>query len=116
MFPKSFEEIYNSLVNSYPVRGEKKSVGHSKAGRCLYFIQCGEYVKIGISHNPYQRIRTLRDQPVTGTMSLIAVFEWMSERETSIHHKFSHLHFKKEWFYFTQEIREFIKELEKEAL
>ena len=62
-------------------------------------------VKIGKSENPESRIKSISTSTPFG-LELLAVCEEIEERD--LHHKFKHLRINKEWFRFTDEIKDFI--------
>ena len=76
----------------------------------VYFalMQIGEtsLVKIGKSVNPAKRIYGI-SEVLPCDLTLIAQSDNLIERQ--VHEKFKHLRFRREWFYYTEEIEEFIK-------
>ena len=78
----------------------------------MYFIQCGEYVKIGKSNNVEQRRLALK----TGNpypLNLLGVIECQSEPESyrlenHLHRHFSPWHHEDEWFIIGHQILDFI--------
>ncbi len=79
--------------------------------KSLYFIKCGDYVKIGTSRSVKDRI----DQLQTGNpqeIEVLAVFEEQAFREYAIHKTFVHLNIRGEWFRYTEEIENYLKVLE----
>jgi len=79
----------------------------------LYFITSGNVVKIGKSESPRQR---LRDISVYNPNKLELIFQKefynidLVERLTQ--YKFHQFHIKGEWFYYSQEIKDFIAHLQ----
>lgn len=78
----------------------------------LYFIQCGDAVKIGISGSPSARLEALATG-APGKLYLIAMIEKSGHREKECHNRLSHLHIHGEWFRYTNEVDELIKEFQK---
>jgi hypothetical protein len=76
----------------------------------LYFIRCGDAVKIGISSDPNARIETLATG-APGKLFLLAKFSNLGARENECHKRLNHLHIHREWFRYTNEVDDLIKEL-----
>ena len=74
----------------------------------VYFIRCGEAVKIGISIKPYERIATLAAANHQ-KLELLATTDGGRKDEKALHRKFSAYHIKGEWFRYSAEIDKFIK-------
>ena len=76
----------------------------------IYFIRCGEFVKIGFSDNPRSRIaaiQTSNPYPV----DVLAIVPGNYEFEAELHQRFTHLRYKNEWFRDTESIRQVIDDL-----
>lgn len=74
----------------------------------VYFIRCGEFVKIGFSANPSNRLRYLQ----TATpfdFSILGVHPGTKRHEKRLHAIFSHLHHRLEWFRADEAILEIAK-------
>lgn len=76
----------------------------------LYFIACGDAVKIGISDNPEARLKELQTG-APARMRIIAKFEQRGQDEATLHNQLAHLHLYGEWFRHTSEIDDLIKSL-----
>ena len=74
----------------------------------IYFIGCNDqYVKIGVSNNPYHRMNDLQaGNPYD--LSLLKIIDVSHKAEAYLHDKFSHLHHRGEWFSLNSELREYI--------
>lgn len=73
----------------------------------IYFIQCGDTIKIGLSQNPWARLRSLR----TGFSSkpvLLGHMPGTEEDEASIHKRFEAHRITGEWYRMDQELLAFI--------
>ena len=80
----------------------------------LYFIQCGDLVKIGKAKDVEARIKTLQ----TGCplkLHLIAFFPLAGDRESAIHRRLSQLRVRGEWFRYTDEVDSVIRGLQTNA-
>lgn len=87
-----------------------------KKNKYLYFIygKCGKgYIKIGVAKNVNKRMKQLQTN-FPGKLKIIYKKENYGQKEAEIHKKFKHLHTYGEWFYFTEEIKEYIKGLKGE--
>jgi hypothetical protein len=76
----------------------------------VYFIKSGEFVKIGKTRDPRQRLRELQ----TGNpqrLRILCVVPGGEEVEKEIHRKFNHLRQGGEWFTHAQEIDDMIAQL-----
>jgi DNA-binding transcriptional regulator YdaS (Cro superfamily) len=70
----------------------------------VYFLRCGDFVKIGYSATPDIRIRALR----TGCpypVELIGIHPGSLADEKYLHRRFSPVHHEREWFRLVDEIR-----------
>ena len=81
----------------------------------IYLIKSDTSYKIGISKNPYKRIKELQ----TGNslnLELISIFEtcFANKLEKTLHRTFEHLHDRGEWFFLSpDDIKGFIDLCEK---
>jgi hypothetical protein len=76
----------------------------------VYFLQCDDRIKIGITRDPMQRLRTLQ----TGNASelkLLAAVAGEAELEQTIHAKFESARIHGEWFARCPELQQFIDRL-----
>jgi hypothetical protein len=84
-----------------------------KKEKYLYFIKCGDAVKIGVSDNPEDRLDTLS----TGSpekLVILDALEMMGDHEAECHRRLRHLRINREWFRYTNEIDELIMELKRD--
>lgn len=76
----------------------------------LYFMLHGDFVKIGQSAEPYKRLLEFQ----TGApeiLKILAVIPEKGEVEKYCHKKLKHLHHRGEWFKYTKETDDLIKEI-----
>ena len=74
----------------------------------VYFIKCGEFVKIGVSSDPLKQLRNLRiGNPFE--LELLNHIPGNEALESALHEKFADLHHRYEWFHFRGELREWIE-------
>lgn len=88
--------------------------------RSVYFIRCGEYVKIGVSRDPQARLKTLRTSG-NGTLAprgidlweaeLVGVLQGGAAVEADMHDRFARLRDTGEWFMHADELAEFVARL-----
>ncbi len=79
-------------------------------GDYVYFVQCGEYVKIGFSIRPLERfdtLKTLSPHPA----KLLKLVSGDIAVERAIHRRLKAFHHQYEWFRFEPELAVAIKEL-----
>jgi len=94
-----------------------------RRSQTVYFMRCEQFVKIGVSHNPHNRLRQLRKGGGTSfpsrldiaAVELIATEPGGFEREKELHATFAHLRHTGEWFTEAPELTEYINELERKA-
>jgi len=92
----------------YPSRGvESQKAVHKH----LYFIGCGDAVKIGVSNDPEQRMIDL-STGAPGPLKLLASFPGKGGKEGEYHKLLKHIHLHGEWFRHTYEVDSLIKELQ----
>lgn len=73
----------------------------------IYFIQSGDYVKIGYSKNPEKRLKSLQ----TGNqapLKLLLVLDGGTDKEAELHERFAELRSRGEWFYHSNDLAHFI--------
>lgn len=69
----------------------------------VYFVACGQYLKIGYSHDPRDRVRRMAtNNPYD--CELVGLLVGGTDLEGEIHGRFRHLHFRNEWFHLTDEL------------
>ena len=106
--PKSFRNP--PPLSEWPVLSERKSRrglnGH------VYFIQAGEFIKIGYAADPNKRLLSIK----TGSplpVKIIHFFPGTMKDERSLHSRFSHLRAEGEWFRVEPDLVSFIDGLRK---
>jgi hypothetical protein len=97
---------YNNTLNNFP------KLKYSR--KYLYFIQCGDAVKIGVSSCPEDRMKILSTSS-PGKLVLVAKIPNMGHKENEIHKQLAHLKINNEWFWFTPEVNELIKNYQNEG-
>jgi hypothetical protein len=87
-------------------------------GPFVYYIQCGQFVKIGYSKNPEKRVdqirrggRAARPTHWAGNPVLLGYEIGNADVEQQRHAQFAHLHDRGEWFNLTTELAEHIEEI-----
>jgi len=73
----------------------------------IYFIGNDEYIKIGYSSNPIDRINCIAEG-VPFKISIHAIIEGDEAQEKYMQQLFEKYHVNREWFSFSDEIKEFI--------
>lgn len=76
-------------------------------GHRVYFVLCGEFIKVGFSSNPYKRLSSMQ----TGSpfpLVMLADIPGSKDDEQEIHRMFPDLHVRGEWFRDDPRIRSFI--------
>ena len=76
----------------------------------IYFIQCGEYVKIGYTTSVGERLKALRGM-VPYPLKLLKVIEGMIAGERAVHKRLALYHHAYEWFRLEPDLLEAIKRL-----
>jgi len=100
---KAIQDLYEPVLPSSESQTESER-------SFVYFIRCGEFVKIGFSTNPHSRrasIATSSPMPV----EFIGLIEADLAAERRLHKQFKHLRKKLEWFQLADELRVEIKRL-----
>lgn len=105
-------ESFAAIVRRYSPNRPKKEVVASRQhkNKYLYFMACGDAVKIGVSSCPDSRLETLQTG-APGELSLVASIPNAGHLEAECHRRLSHLHLSGEWFRHTEEVDALIKEL-----
>lgn len=76
----------------------------------IYFLECGDWIKIGRSANANTRLTDL-DNSIPYPTSFLGSFMDEPEREIRLHEQFKHLRHKGEWFWKAPELLCLIDEL-----
>lgn len=76
----------------------------------VYFIRCGEFVKIGFSVRPEERLEVIQSV-MPHEVVLIGHIPGARRRERELHTRFAHLHHRGEWFRLEPELRKAISTL-----
>jgi hypothetical protein len=71
----------------------------------VYFAFWADQVKIGISNNPRRRVRAIHPK-----IKLLADIPGDQKTEAQLHKRFQEFRIAGEWFHFTKEIDDFVKE------
>lgn len=80
----------------------------------IYFIECGDFIKIGYSLNPEARLRQIQAaMPLRAT--LLVSIAGNHRRERDLHAKFRHLLEHNEWFRKSQDLLDHIREVSAHA-
>ncbi len=103
----------NKMINILRMpRGKEKQTFKNRLhkNKYLYFIKCGDAVKIGVSSDPESRMKIL-GTGAPGELKLLASIPNSGNLESSCHKKISHLHLCGEWYLYNYETKMMIKEL-----
>jgi len=73
----------------------------------VYFLKCGDFVKIGVSKKPRSRLLTLASS-VPYDVELLIMLTGDRALERFLHRQFSNHHHRHEWFHMHDDILEFI--------
>lgn len=92
-------------------RTRETGINRLARNKSLYFIACGDAVKIGMSSNPESRLESLATG-APGPLILLAQIPCAGHRETECHHRLTHLHLHGEWYFYTHEVTLLIKEIQ----
>jgi hypothetical protein len=75
----------------------------------VYFIQCGDYLKIGVANNARARMEDLQ-VGCPHDLALIGELPGGETLETELHRRFQKFHHRGEWFRFEGALRTFCRE------
>ncbi len=81
------------------------------SSKSLYFALCGDAVKIGVSSSPESRLDALQ-VGAPSKLYLLATIPEMGKKEAECHRRLAHLQLHGEWFRYTEEVDNLIKELQ----
>ena len=100
-------KMFDESCEAYPERSRYK-------WGCVYFVSCGNMIKIGESSNLYNRLRNLRNSNPR-EIKLLAKIDTPSKEaardlESKIHAEFDEIRVHNEWFKKTRELTSFVKE------
>lgn len=72
----------------------------------VYFASAGDKIKIGFSKNPWSRVSELKT--ANHELVLISTLRGDKNLESELHEMFAEFHISREWFVFSDEIRDYI--------
>lgn len=75
----------------------------------VYFIRAGEFIKIGYSTRPLERLRNLQTSNA-GTLEIVGTRRASREFETELHQHFKQFRVRGEWFKVTRSILRYIEQ------
>ena len=108
-----FEDLARAKANLAYAKAKRigtfASALHSN--KYLYFMRCGDAIKIGVSSSPEDRARELQTG-APGKVEFVAIIARAGGRESECHKRLSHLHLYGEWFRYTDEVDALIKWLQ----
>ncbi len=99
--PEQAERVAAAVSAFAQKQAEKKQ-------QFVYFLRCGERIKIGIAREPIQRLRVLQTGNST-ELKLLTVVAGDESLERAIHAKFEPAHVIGEWFTECPDLEEFIE-------
>lgn len=115
------EAVYQHQHAMERVSAERRSTPKEQL---VYFIKCGEWMKIGISVNPEKRLEALR-RSGNGTAAPVGIQLHEAEIvhtmpggrpvEKFLHHQFRHLRVEGEWFNYWDELEAYVDGLTERA-
>lgn len=76
--------------------------------RVLYFVRCGDFVKIGLTENLYARIKHLRNMNPLEPF-VVAVFPGSRHTEKMYHDRFKNEHERREWFRYEGGLKDYLE-------
>jgi hypothetical protein len=77
----------------------------------VYMIRNGFFIKIGHSHDPAERVRSINTASPDGC-ELLFWFRGSQKLERQIHKEFAACHYKKEWFFLCGKLKQFVEDFE----
>ena len=99
--------------------GQLARAERHRAASQVYYMRCGEFIKIGVSITPAYRLRTIRE--IGGVLSpdglnlaltkLVATEPGGQSHERAMHRQFAHLRHTGEWFTETPELTAHIERI-----
>jgi excisionase family DNA binding protein len=94
------------------VRKEIAKIGPADEGDAghVYFCKCGQYVKVGFSLGPLDRVGTIESYNPK-PLELLGTIRGTLTTERAIHGLLKHFHHHHEWFHLKPTVRKMIKEL-----
>lgn len=75
----------------------------------VYFLRCGEFVKVGYSRQPKKRLATLQTA-TPHDVELLGRLPGTMAQERAVHRCLQHLHHRNEWFRMSDDIIALIRE------
>lgn len=110
-------EMQQVIAADHWNNGPRELSTYTDLGPFVYYIQCGEFIKIGTSINPEARVRQLdrggkamRPSTWAGNPKLIAYLPGNVNKERALHHQFAAQRDRGEWFVMNQELIDHVTE------
>lgn len=102
------KDTKKEVRKSYKARakGRKDHAGYEHHASEIYFMMCGDYIKIGKSYDARKRVREIQKRGMArlpedinlGKLKLLTAVPGVYEDENRLHKMFDHLHVIGEWF------------------
>lgn len=73
----------------------------------VYFMRCGEFVKIGVANNPQKRKKEI-ETANPFAVELLATIPGGQKREAELHRQFKSCRYRREWFVYGDDIKRFL--------
>ena len=78
----------------------------------VYFIECGDFIKIGFTVSVEGRVRTLATA-IPFPLTILATINGSRDTESYLHSRFAEARHKGEWFRKTPELLDYIEHIKK---
>jgi hypothetical protein len=109
------DELMETIAADIAAHGPAPLSTFPELGPFIYYIQCGQFLKIGTSIDPEKRCdqlrrggKALRPSVWAGDPQLITYLPGNVFKERSLHHQFASKRDRGEWFVLDQELTEHV--------
>ncbi|MER9961706.1 GIY-YIG nuclease family protein [Mesorhizobium sp. M0045] len=96
-------------------RARHKAKGRRSKNGYVYMLQSGYFIKIGHSHDPVERIRSI-STATPDDCELLFCIPGTVRLERKLHAEFEACHHKREWFFLCGKLKQFVSEIEVSAV
>lgn len=98
--------VPQAAIDEYQARNVERE--QDRSHHRVYFIRCGDYVKIGVTGNIEGRLKALQTANAL-LLELLTHIPGSYEDEHRLHAQFAALHHRDEWFRYEAELREYVE-------
>jgi hypothetical protein len=107
-FMAAYEAAIDAPASLTEPKKTRRKAAEPRGRGHVYFVEAGDFIKIGFTTNWQQRIPTIQISSAS-PLTLLTLVQGGNDLEAALHNKFSHLRERGEWFRKAPELISFIE-------